>query len=485
MPSARQIADFNSAYAQLRSNIFAFCKALRFAPTYQQCGLLQAVQDARFGVGSNRITVRSGQGPGKTTVSCIAAAWRVFCDHQALGIVTAPTMRQCQRVWLAEFRKLIQRAHPAIRSKIEVTDSRVICFGQKDWGIQLATATKDVNAQGYHNPNLFIIVEEASGVSREIITQYKNTLSNHPQGALLLLIGNPNTRDSEFFDSFYGFDNSRWKKLHFNAEDTAKYYPNIVHPDRNKDTENEFGRDSDVYRVRVLGEFPLTDPNCVFSMEELMDCCGDDGDLLRCASSDRPLDGGIAKQIATDFARFGGDESVNMRRRGEAIVETQRFPHQEPTETARLAMAMQARAGWNNKETLYVPDVAGMGQGVVGLFYEAGKNVFEWSSHNTSAVSPQYKQRDAEAWFSLRSKVRYHRVCGGLPRVHLPKDQMLLTQLATRLYFTDAKGKLVLEKKDDYVARGHESPDRADCATQVMSDAPCNHSRCSLLGGSG
>ena len=46
----------------------------------------------------------------------------------------------------------------------------------------------------------------------------------------------------------------------------------------------------------------------------------------------------------------------------------------------------------------------------------------------------------------------------------------MIQQLATRQYFTDLKGKLILEKKDDYIKRGHDSPDRADAIVMCFWD---------------
>ena len=54
--------------------------------------------------------------------------------------------------------------------------------------------------------------------------------------------------------------------------------------------------------------------------------------------------------------------------------------------------------------------------------------------------------------------------------VYIPRDNRLIQQLATRQYFTDLKGKLILEKKDDYIKRGHDSPDRADAIVMCFWD---------------
>lgn len=476
--SAGQSQSFNLLYNEIRQSIFAFCKAFNFRPTYQQVQLLQAVEDAAHHKGSNWIACKSGQGPGKTTVSAIAGLWWAFRSFDCRGLVTAPTMRQCSKIWLPEAEKRIEEADPSVGRFFECTKTSVQIMGRDNWGVTLTTAKKSENAQGFHNPNQFVIVEEASGVARDIVTQYKGTNSN--PDSLLLLIGNPNTRDCVFFDCFYGQARDRWKTMTFNAEDTAKYYPRIVSPQRNKDLENEFSRDSDVYRIRVLGEFPHSDPNSLFKLEDLNDCC-DQADLVRCSKLNRSeTSEEIARQIALDYARFGGDESIVMRRSGEAIVEWKNFAHTEPTEVTRFAMAMQKAAFWSDQDTIFVPDATGMGQGTLGLFYEEGKNVFEW--HNGGASRDQsFANLATQGYFELRRKVQHHKVNGGKPRVCIPLDQILFNQLTTRWYFTNKDGKLILEDKDSYMKRGHDSPDRADCLVEVFWDGVVTRGNVDLL----
>lgn len=448
--ASRAAQQFESLYRVIREDIFAFSRAMNFDPTWQQAKLMQAVQAARDGTGSNWIAVKSGQGPGKTTVSAIVGLWRCLQDMDALTIVTAPTMRQCKDVWLVEARRRLEAADRAVSRLFKATKTKIEICGRPDWGVRLVTATREENAQGYHEENMSVIVEEASGVPREIVTQFKGTLSN--PNSLLLQIGNPNTRDCDFFNCF-GLNRSRWECMTFNAEDTAKDYPHIVSPQRNKDLENEFGRESDIYRIRVLGEFPVSDPNCVMSAEEIEKCL-DRSRLLECAKRPREADGVPAKQIGVDLARFGSDESCIFRRSGQSIMEWKQFAHVEPAQVLRYAMRMQSDAGWRDDETWYVVDAGGMGQGVMHVLHEAGKRVLEFHS-NGIPTKRDYANRITQAWFNLAQKVRRKEYC-------LPFDGRLIEQLTTRQYFTNKDGRLVLESKDDYMKRGHPSPDRAD-----------------------
>lgn len=439
--------EFKKFYSRISSDIFEFCKVFNFVPSWQQAKLFEAIQPR---AGNRRVACKSGQGPGKTTASVMIGLWRAIRHKNALVIVTAPTMRQCKDVWLVEARRRLENAHPWLKKFIKITKTKVEIGNKPDWGVKLVTATREENAQGYHEENMTVIAEEASGVPREIVTQFKGTLSN--KNSLFLMIGNPNTRDCAFFDCF----NSQvrnWACLTFNAEESPAH---IVDPQRNKDLEEEFGRDSDVYRIRVLGEFPHSDPNCVMSSEDLYKCTKIH-DMIRCAGipRDREFGGGFAKQIGIDFARFGGDENTVYRRSGNAIVEWYRYPHTDPADVVDKAFEMQIRAGWKDSECWYVGDAGGMGQGVMHKFYRAKKNIVEFHNGGTAINSKEYANKITEAWFQMARLVRAQ-------KVYIPDDNILIQQLSTRRYYTNNKGKLILETKDQYIDRGHESPDRAD-----------------------
>ena len=115
---------------------------------------------------------------------------------------------------------------------------------------------------------------------------------------------------------------------------------------------------------------------------------------------------------------------------------------------------MQADAGWRDNDTWFVADAGGMGQGVMANFHDAGKQVVEF--HNGGKpTDPAYANKITQAWFHFARIARAR-------KMYIPRDNRLIEQLGTRQYFTDNKGKLILEKKDDYMKRGHDSPDRAD-----------------------
>lgn len=445
----------------LVQDIFKFAEALKFFPSPQQRQLLEAVQR-----GDKQVTCRSGQGPGKTATSTVVGGWRLLQNVDSQLVVTAPTMRQCSDVWLSEFKMRLERGPEWLQRMFTVTKKRIVVAGRDTWGCTTVTATKPENAQGFHrhtdangNPiPLTIIAEEASGISRDIIEQFLGTLSN--PDTLFLMIGNPNTRDCYFFETHHGPQAKNWTALHWNAEDSP-----WVTPEHCKRIADEFGENSDVYRIRVKGEFPYSDPNCVMSTEEIWPLMDESDERFDHAVRFRVRPDQPIHRIGIDFARYGGDESVVAMRSGLAVVDFRHFARTEPLDVATYAMKQQMDFAWKDKYTWYVPDAGGMGQGVMGNFYAAEKNVHEFHTQGRSSEPKEFDNKMTEAYFHLA------RMAKGLydegpykdaPMPFLPQDQILLRQLTTRQYFMNKKGRLILETKDDYMKRGFNSPDRAD-----------------------
>ncbi len=455
---SRFARHFEPIYERWRSDINLFAEeGMNFKPTWQQKELFDLVQlesilpeEKR----RKRIAVASGQGPGKTAASVIVGDWRCLRYPDALTIVTSPSMRQC-RQWIDEQKRLLKDAHPLLQRFMKCYNTRVEINGNDIWGIKTATATRPENLQGIHEKRLTFIADEASGVPRPIIETIKGTLSN--PDALFIQIGNPNTTDCAFFDCFTTH-RDQWHTLKWNAEDTARDYPHIVSPARNRALELEYGRDSDVYRVRVQGDFPSQDPNSIMAIDDLIACTKTS--LMGCAGIIDILPHN--KAIGIDYARYGSDESCVARRLGLAIVNYKVFVKVDPRNVTDYAFRLQYDSSWKDKDCWYIPDAGGMGQGIAHSFWEAGKQVLEFHTQSRP-YDTMFSDQYSEAWWNLRNLVKEH-IC------HLPNDPRLLKQLSTRQYYMDRKGKIKVETKDEWRDRTEitESPDRADAIVMAF-----------------
>lgn len=446
--------SFNETFLAARQDIFKYAtRMLNWHPSSQQEELLRAVQHesmAPYDERLKRIACKSGQGPGKTAATTVVASWRCLRAVDSMVVVTAPTQRQVKDVWMAELRRLMINAVPELQQLVEIDNFQMKVAGRKDWCIRTVAANRPENVQGYHQKYLTFVFDEASGIERPIWETVKGTLTN--KDSLLLAIGNPNTNDCSFHDCF-NLDRDLWHCLTWNAEESD-------HVDKGNISRiaREFGVDSDVYRVRVLGEFPRMDPDCVINQDDVESCTK----LNPSAMAREPLHPTAdVRQCGIDLARFGSDESVIIFRRNSAVAAMEVHVKKEPIKVIRRAFQMEREMGWEG--THYCFDAGGLGQGVAHVFHDHRKHVTEFHS-NGSACDRNYKNKITEAWFQLRQKFMQQ-------KIYVPRDPRMIKQLSTRKYKTRGD-QVLLESKEDYVKRvGTEeatSPDRADALAMAF-----------------
>jgi len=450
----RRMTDF---IKPLQEDIFKYADALGLVLTDQQADLLKEVQR-----GHKRIAAKSGNGTGKTAISCVVGSWRTIQAVDALTVVTAPTMEQCRGVWLTEFGRIMDKCkYPVLKELFKLTKSRIVVGGREKWNIRFRTATDPKRFQGIHQANLTFIVEECSGIAADIIEAIEGNLTN--QNAMMIAIGNPNTRECAFFN-FFNKDRSQWVCLTFSSIDSPLASREFIERIR-----SIYGEDSTPWKVRVLGEFPDMDPNCIISIEDLEKCLKTDRN--QAIRVPRKYNSQIipARQFGLDYARFGDDESVKVKRFGEAMLDMSYFMGLEPRNLNRSAMKDQVEMGWSNQETVFCADANGMGDGVMIDFHEAGRRVHEFKAQHKAKRSQEFANKATESWFQFAKKC--HEAASGGKPVHLLNDPMMFEQLSTRQYKMSSKGLLELESKDRYKDRtSRGSPDRADAVCMAYYD---------------
>jgi hypothetical protein len=454
---------FNQAFQDAKDDIFALCKIMRFDPTAQQGQLLQAVQRNTFAPVAKRkkgIMVASGQGTGKTAASVVAITFRVIQDIDEQGIVSAPTMRQVRDVWMTEATRRIRASDPDFAKLFKIGTQKITLMGRPKWGVHTATATKPENFQGYHSRGLTVLFDEASGIARPIWQTAKGTTTQEDN--MLLGIGNPNDRDTEFFDAFHK-DRDLYTCFNWSGEDSPNVSKKHI-----QDMEDEYGRESDVFRVRVLGQFPLQSPNSVIAYEDLL-YASRGTDFNKKFKERLPgEESSDVRQIGIDWARFGSDESVAIARMNGAMVGMKIWNKTEPGHVADAVFKWQDSMGWKNHNTQYVVDAGGIGQGVLHKFYDSGKRVHEFHSNGVPNDSDQFDDCATESYFNLRVLTR-------AKLLHLKFDTLMFQQLTSRQYqFSKGRGSNLykLESKDEFLKRqGTEeftSPDRADALAMAF-----------------
>lgn len=170
-----------------------FKEVTRFKPDRWQKEAATAIAQHR------KVSIRSGQGVGKTAFEANLVLWFLACFPYPRVVCTAPTRQQLNDVLWAEIAKWQERS-PVLQAMLVWTKTRVYMRGhEKRWFAVARTATKPENMQGFHEDNMLFVVDEASGVADPIMEAIQGTLSG--DNNRLLMCGNPTQNTGTFHDS--------------------------------------------------------------------------------------------------------------------------------------------------------------------------------------------------------------------------------------------------------------------------------------------
>ncbi len=304
--------------------------------------------------------------------------------------------------------------------------------------------TNDPNrVQGFHRPNVFLILSEAQGYPRDMHNAL-NSLMTAVEMARLFQIGNAFwLPDSAFYDSFHGDANIN-HCITLDSERSSHCSKAWI-----EEMETKHGRDSDEFRARVKGIFPKTRGSVLISR-----------DLIEAAQArwkDTPK-GPIVDQLGIDVADQGDDHTCAYERRGIRLECVHKVQGDDGMVTAGWAKAhIQA----NNIEPTNVlfDETGGYGRGPVVRLREQDIPV---RGLNFGAKP---KEVDAEKEFvNIRTQIAFalrDLFKDGLAAID-PEDKELAAQLSVQTYTYKSNGKKILVPKDRMKVKLGRSPDEFD-----------------------
>lgn len=405
-------------------------EALNAKPTSQQLEVLQDIDN-----GYKDISVKSGHGSGKSTVMSWVIIWVGLFKYDSKIPITAPTSPQLTRLLLPEVRKWQKNLPLELKDSIEVM-SDSIKFSSGNFAIP-RTARRGASEalQGFHATFLCWIIDEASGVDDEIFEVVEGSLTGN--NYLRLLMANP-TRTVGYFFNTHNKHKALWRTHTFNTELSENVSRESI--ERKK---LEYGADSDQYRVRVLGQFPLSSTDALFTMQEIEDAM---------AKNPNDIDRTGSFSYACDVARFGDDSSVMTKKRGYDIYDLKQFKGINTMEYANI-ISSEVETESKDPDGIFV-DTIGVGAGVMDRLEEKGYSSIDANVAMKAEKMNVYINKRAEMYFELRDWVRK----GG----RLPNDEELAEELLVIRYSYSENGKILLMKKSEIKEELGRSPDKGD-----------------------
>ncbi len=293
------LQDAMALLARYRDDPEVFVReALGVTPTPQQMMALAAIK-----VPGAHVSIRSGHETGKSGLLAWLILW-YLCTHSECKVpCTAPTSHQLNDVLWSELAKWHSRLKEPFRSQIEINKDRACVKGAEKVEFAVPRTARKENPealQGFHGVNLLFILDEASGIPDEIFQVAEGALSS--RGSRVIMASNPTRTDGFFYDSHH--KNRRfWTTLHFSSLDSP-----LPSPDYGRTMGEKYGEGSNIYQVRVLGEFPTQEADQFIPLG-----------LIEAAVARDGSNGAGPAVWGVDPAYLGGDETVLVKRVGDVF----------------------------------------------------------------------------------------------------------------------------------------------------------------------
>ena len=430
-----ELKKLEESIIRWRNDPLAFCReVINFEPTEQQAVIIDAVRSPGAWV-----TVKSGHGVGKTSTLACLALWFISCFDDCKVPITHPAHEQLKSTLWPELRKWHSKMENPFRDSIEINSEKCFIKSRPDRFIQARTSRPDNPdaLQGFHAEHLLFLIDEASGVSTKIFEVAFGALTT--ADARFLLTGNPTHTSGFFWQTFNKYRDS-WIKFTLSCIDS----PNVKFEYIEK-MKKQYGKDSNEYRVRVLGEFPTASSMQFIDLELVRSAM----EGYKAVAEDCSLYDYAPKVLGVDVARFGDDSSCVYLRQG---IYSKLIYKIKDIDTHTLACKVATLYVEYECDEIFV-DLAGVGAGVFDYLFNHGYPAHGIEFGAKAAESIYFNKR-AELWGRMREWIRN----GGV----LEDFEELESDLTVLMYEYDVRDRIKLERKESIKKRGYASPDNAD-----------------------
>ncbi|TQV82852.1 terminase [Aliikangiella coralliicola] len=381
--------------------------------------------------------ISSGHGIGK---SC-ECAWIIITlmslRPHLNGVVTANTQAQLSsKTWkeLAVWHKLALNNHWFKWTATKFSHVQ----HPETWFVQ-AIPQSENNPEafaGLHAEYVLIIYDEASAIP-DCIWEVSEGAMTTPE-AVWVAFGNPTRNSGRFRNCFPGGKFAhRWGHKKIDSR-TAK----MTDKKKINGWLEDYGEDSDFFRIRVRGEFPRAGSNQFIGSDIVLEAQQRQLELREYIS--------YRKLMGVDVARFGDDRSVITIRQGMKMFDPNIYRGMDNMELAGKVVELYRE---HQPYAIYV-DGIGNGSGVVDRLRQLGLPVVDVVVSNAATKPREYANLRAEIWGEMRAWLKQ-----GADIIFTDEMSDDLVYLE---YGYNNKMQIQLESKKDLKERVGFSPDLAE-----------------------
>jgi len=430
-------------FAEYFDDPVGFCRDILGSPLWQKQA--EIAEAARL---HPSVAVRSGHKIGKTRCVASLALWWCATRPRALVILTSSSYTQVDEQLWPEVRKLYaeaaRRGYP-LGGKLNQSAEGGIRWpdGRRMFGM---STDKPERMGGYSGDQLLFIIDEASGIDEGIFEAVEGNMAG---GAHKVLVGNPTQLGGTFYEAFHD-QSELWHTIHVSSEHTPNVIegrvviPGLATSEWVEGRKIAWGEDDPRYQVRVRGNFPGQAANSVIGLTTVEEAIA----RWNATEADGPLELGV------DVARFGDDDSVIIARRGKKAFRPVTVHGQDTVQITGLSLKVARKLRKPDERVKIKVDGIGVGSGVVDQLKTHDDIDVVDVNVASAATDDEYANLRAQIWFATDDWFKD----GGA----IPDDKGLKGELIAPTYKFNARGKQVVEAKEEMKKRLKRSPDKAD-----------------------
>ena len=427
--------------------------AHRREPYPWQCEYLEALGDALRAGRPALMSTTSGHGTGKSALNGMETWWAFSTRPGTRGVITANTDNQLRtKTWveMAKWHRLFIARHLfkyTATALFSIDEERA-----REWRIDIVPwSERNTEAfAGLHNAGgrIVILFDEASAIPDIIWETTEGALTDADTEIIWSVKGNPTRNTGRFRECF---DGGRFAHRWSQRKIDSRTVPG-VNQEQIEAWRQDYGEDSDFFRIRVTGDFPRQDTRSFIPLDDAR------------AAAARIPDGNnpFPVVLGVDVGRFGDDPSCIYPRQG--LDAKSRPPIVlQGLSIVQLADRVLKEIEATEAAAVFV-DEGGIGAGLVDVLLERGAPVigvqFGGRADQTNLRDPatKYANKRAEMWGGVR---------GALSTLCIPEsvkgiDHTLVDELVAPTYDFNVREEIVLESKREMKRRGVASPNVAD-----------------------
>ncbi|QIU92141.1 terminase [Yokenella regensburgei] len=410
-------------------------------------------------VDAYRCATSSGHGIGKSALTAWLILYIMSTRPQCKGVVTANTSEQLRtKTWgeLGKWKKRCITGHWFEYNNGKGNMNIYHVDHMESWRCDGQTCREENSESfaGLHaaNSSPFYIFDEASAVPDKIWEVAEGGLTDGEP--FWFAFGNPTRNTGRFRECFRKFRH-RWRCKQIDSRKAKMTNKELI-----EQWANDYGEDSDFFKVRVRGLFPSAS-DLQFIPQATVD------EAMR--RHLRPENYEYApKIIGVDPAYSGADEACIYLRQG---LNSQLLGvYQKTDDDVKFAEIVAGFEDKHKAEAVFIDFGYGTGIHSVGKSWGRRWRLVQFGGESSD---PAMLNKRGEIWNSMKKWLEE----GG--RLN---DQQTADELVAPEYKVKLDGKIVLEAKDDMKRRGVPSPNRADAlaitfAFPVVKSSPSRRNR--------